>query len=281
MDYLKSACPGSLWAWILILSYPFLGANAQENWESIAPGIEIGFFKIHAYTPVGDSTITILRIDPRHWDLQVLGISETEDLEGFTAKQWSEKHDFVAAINAGMFLTDYRTHVGYMKTENHINNPQINHYRSVAAFAPSKAGLPPFRIFDLDVDTLSVIAEDYQRLVQNLRLIKRPGSNRWGVQNKRWSEAALGEDEQGRILFIFSRSPYPMQELNRILLSLPIDLVAAQHLEGGPEAQLYIRFGDWTYEAVGSYETDFYESDANKQAWPIPNVFGIVSRDER
>lgn len=262
----------------LLCSY-FAPAHAQEHWRPIASGLDIGFFKATTYTPVGDSTITILRIDPQLWELQVLGISETGDPEGFTAKQWSEKHGFIAATNAGMFLTDYRTHVGYMRADDHINNQQINHYRSVAAFAPSTAGLAPFRIFDLDVDSLHSIDQDYNRLVQNLRLIKRPGQNRWGTQSTRWSEAALGEDGQGRILFIFSRSPYSMRDLNRILLNLPIDLVAAQHLEGGPEAQLYINHGDWLYEAVGSYETDFFESDENIHAWPIPNVLGIVKRE--
>ena len=57
-----------------------------------------------------------------------------------------------------------------------------------------------------------------------------------------------------------------MYDFNKILLDLPIRLVAAQHLEGGPEAQLYARYGDWTIDAVGSYETGFYESDANDQS---------------
>ena len=265
---------------ILLFGWHATPAQAQGHWTSIADGLDVGFFRADTYAPAGDSTLTVVRIDPEQWELQVLGISETGDPEGFTAKEWSEKYGFVAATNAGMFHTDYRTHVGYMQADDHVNNPQVNHYRSLAAFAPAQPGLPPFRIVDLDEDSLDSIADDYDRLVQNLRLIKRPGVNRWGKQDKRWSEAALGEDGEGRILFIFSRSPYSMHELNRILLNLPIDLVAAQHLEGGPEAQLYVRHGDWTYDAVGSYETGFYESDDNVRAWPIPNVLGIVPREQ-
>jgi hypothetical protein len=54
--------------------------------------------------------------------------------------------------------------------------------------------------------------------------------------------------------------------------------VAAQHLEGGPEAQLYINMGGTELEVVGSYETDFNESDDNDRAWPIPNIIGLRPR---
>ena len=54
-----------------------------------------------------------------------------------------------------------------------------------------------------------------------------------------------------------------------------IGLVALQHLEGGPEAQLYLNVGDTELEMVGSYETSFRENDGNARAWRIPNVLGV------
>jgi hypothetical protein len=53
-----------------------------------------------------------------------------------------------------------------------------------------------------------------------------------------WSEATLGEDRAGRILFIFSGSPFRVVDLIRELLSLDIKLDYAQHLEGGSQVQL-------------------------------------------
>lgn len=92
-----------------------------------------------------------------------------------------------------------------------------------------------------------------------------------------WSEAALGEDEQGNVLFMFSRSPYTMYDFNQELISLGV--VAAQHLEGGPEAQLYINLPNHTYEMFGSYETSFVEDDSNDRTWSIPNVIGIRMKE--
>jgi hypothetical protein len=186
----------------------------------------------------------------------------------------------VGAINAGMFLDDMKTHVGYMKSGSYVNSGKVNSYRSVAAFNATREGLPPFRLFDLDADSLTAITRDYSCVVQNLRLIKHPGSNCWSEQEKRWSEAALGEDSQGRMLMIFSRTAYSMHDLNDLLLSMPIGLVAAQHLEGGPEAQLFLTAGSIEMELVGSFETGFNSNYGNAIAWPIPNVIGIVPKDK-
>jgi hypothetical protein len=133
-------------------------------------------------------------------------------------------------------------------------------------------------VFETLGGAFRAIARDYATVVQNLRLIKRPGLNRWSQQERRWSEAALGEDDRGNALLIFCRSAYSMHDLNNALLKLPIGVVAAQHLEGGPEAQLYVRTGDTEVDLFGSYETGFMENDGNRRSSWIPNVIGVARR---
>lgn len=236
---------------------------------------------IHPST-LGDSRIAVLRMDPKLWELEAIGISQTGEPTGHTAKEWCKRHKFAAAINAGMFAGDGKTHLGYSRYLDKASNSQINSYRSVAAFNPRNAKLQSFRIFDLDSSTVTIesILADYASAVQNLRLVKRSGLNQWGQQSKKWSEAALGEDSAGRILFIFSRTPFSMHDLNQELLASDIGLVAAQHLEGGPEAQLYVQAGEVEMELYGSFETSFQENNSNAIAWPIPNVFGVEPRNE-
>ena len=229
----------------------------------------------------GEARITVVRIDPDLWELAFAGISMTGEAAGRTAREWCKSQKLTVAINAGMFAADYRTHVGYMRFQGHVNSGHVNGYQSVAAFDPQGAKERlPFRIFDLDAPgvTMQSILADYASAVQNLRLIKRPGQNRWPRQDKKWSAAALGEDEAGRILFIFCRSPFSMHDLNQELLASGIGLVAAQHLEGGPEAQLYLQVGEVELEMFGSYETSFRENDGNAAAWPVPNVLGVRPR---
>jgi len=282
MDRTVSTVVAGFLAVPVMLLVVFLGlAVAQDGpWERIANGVELGRFKVEDKCVAGDSTITILRVDPARWELRLLSASQTGEPTGLNAKEWCEKYNLAAVTNAGMFQQDHRTHVGYMKSGSHINCPKKNNYKSAAAFGPLRQDLPPFRIFDLDVDNIDSIISRYANVIQNIRMINRAGENRWSSQPKQWSEAALGEDEEGRALFIFSRSPYAMHDLNRILLALPIGLVCAQHLEGGPEAQVYLRWGKTEAELTGSYETSFSEHDLNQIAWPVPNVIGIVPREK-
>ena len=97
---------------------------------------------------------------------------------------------------------------------------------------------------------------------------------------KKWSEAALGQDKDGNVLFIFSRSPYSMHDLIDILKMLPIDIDCAQHLEGGPEASLFFSHKNIKIETMGSFETGFSENNENHFYWPIPNVIGFVHKRE-
>jgi hypothetical protein len=259
---------------------PHAALPSSAPWTSLAPGLEIAFFGLPADEASRDSALTVLRVDPRHWQLRLLCASATADMPSLTAKQWSELHELAAATNAGMFAADGRTHVGYLRNELHVNSAAKNQYQSVAAFSPKVSHVPAFRIFDLEHTNFDTILKQYDCVVQNLRLIKRPRENRWSPQPRKWSEAALGEDAEGRALLIFCRMPLAMHDFNQLLLSLPLDLVSAQHLEGGPEAQLYVKHGDFVRECVGSYETCFLPNAANETAWPIPNVLGVAPVEE-
>ena len=262
----------------LLLLLP-LTASAQ-SWTTLAPGLTQATFPTARATPVGDSTFVVLRIDPAQWQPAVLTVRDVDAPYPLGSRAWAHTTGAPLVTNAGMFATDHRTHVGYLRTATHVNSAGVNQYKSVAAFTPLRDGLPPFRIYDLDVTPMDSIRARYQSVMQNLRLIKRPGENRWGMQDQRWSEMALAEDAAGHMLLVFSRSPYPMHVFNEILLDLPLDVVAAQHLEGGPEAQLLVRppGQDTTHVWVGSYETGFYEDDSNDEIWPIPNALVVAPR---
>jgi hypothetical protein len=253
-------------------------ARPANDWQTLAPGMDLKYVSVHRAGAASDARITILRVDAHLWELQAVGPSTTGEKTNHTAREWCEAHQLTAAINAGMFKTDGKTHVGFMRFREHTDNSKSNSYQSVAAFDPrDSAAHPPFRIFDLDAPQVSMpsILANYGSAIQNLRLIKRPGSNQWTQQTRLWSEAALGEDEAGRVLFVFSRTPFSMHDLNQELLAAGIGIVAAQHLEGGPEAQLYIHAGKFELEQFGSYETSFEENDSNARPWPIPNILAV------
>ncbi len=85
-------------------------------------------------------------------------------------------------------------------------------------------------------------------------------------QNKRWSEIAIGQDINDNIVVIYCSSILSMFELNEILISLPIQLQVAQHLEGNSLAQLYLNTNQ--YEI--NYDNNLY----------VPNLLGVRSKSD-
>lgn len=265
---------------IMIIIYfvnfiPFSLTAQDSKWKKLDTGLHIGEFESPQKSNTGDSKITILRIDPHIYPFKLLCADELKH-SNLTAKEWCQRYNLLGTINAGMFQMDYKSNVGFMKNYKYMNNATINSkYFSVAAFNPIDTTSKFFHIFDIDDSNIKDIINNYNTVIQNLRLIKRPALNRWSQQKKMWSEAALGQDKNGNVLFIFSHSPYSMHDLNNILINLPIEIICAQHLEGGPEASLYFSHKNLIIERVGSYETGFNENNDNKKYWPLPNVIGF------
>lgn len=252
-------------------------APSFQGWKRLQPGVEYGVFIDYAKQPYpGDPHLHVVRIDPTIAALKAATAS-SRDGRARTAQAWCGEAKLAAAINMGMYRTDHLTNVGYARLPEAVNNPKWNDYRSALAFGPKDGTQPKTLWLDLDSAGAQGKLAGYGSAIQNLRLIRAPGKGVWGKQDKRWSEAAVASDKQGRILFIFSRYPYSMKELNDKLLSLPLGITAAMHVEGGPEASLSIHAGGVDLDLNGSYETGFVENDEESRQWPIPNVLGVAA----
>jgi hypothetical protein len=268
---------------VLLLVIYGANTNAKEHWQTLEPGLEMGEFSHRQGDTAGPATIFILRIDPKLWDLKILTSTEFNHKGGLSAKSWAQQHNLTAVINAGMFFTDHSTHAGYMKVDKQIASRGVNRYQSFAVFSPYDSSMAQFRIIDRDTEGVSLnrLRKQYRYLVQNLRLIKRPGINRWQPKGRRWNEAALGEDSRGRALFIYSSNFLSVYQFNQALLRLPIDLVTAQHLEGGSQAQMFINHQSYKREFSSAFKPNFIDQQMSIESWPIPNVIGIIPATER
>ncbi|HXT99047.1 MAG TPA: phosphodiester glycosidase family protein [Polyangia bacterium] len=253
-------------------------AGTLIQWTALEPGIEYATVE-----PPGpkdlpiDGRIQVVRIDPRKRRLEAV-MSGGDDAKLRPAGAWCRERHLAVAINMGMYEKDQRTNTGYARKAGYVNNGHWGAtYKAALGVAPTKLGAAPVFMADLDKPADKARLADYGTVVQNLRLI-RAGQNMWTKQDRRWSEAAVAVDKQGRVLFIFSRYPHTMKELNDILLALPLDIDAAMHVEGGPEASLSIHAGKVNLDLNGSYETGFVENDGEARQWPIPNVLGVLAR---
>lgn len=250
-----------------------------SKWTVLDEGIETADLFVDSWGWGDDSPIRVIRVYPAMWELSLASAPDHQVDERKTAREWADAEGFALVVNAGMYHASNR-HDGFLHYRGQILNEMTNQYQSVAVFDPIVEDVPPFRLVDVDTPGMTIehLRSQYASLIQNLRLIRHPGENRWSRQERKWSEAALGEDEQGRMLFIFSRTPYSMFDFNEILLKANLGLVSAQHLDGGPPAQLYVNAGGVELEQSGSYETGVNENDQLSKPWPIPRVMGIRKR---
>ncbi len=248
---------------------------AQAPWQALEPGLELALLD-GPPTTVGDGKIVVVRIDPSRFELRLLAASAPGEGSLRTARDWAYHAGASATINASMYQEDYRTSVSLMRSRGHVNQRRVSKDKAVLAFDPIVSGVAPVRIVDRECENLDEASARYGALVQSIRMVSCDRRNVWAPSDRGFSAAAIGIDRRGRVLFIHARTPWPIHELVKALLALPIDLAQAMYVEGGPEAQMFARGGDRELERVGSFEGAV--ASANGRAWPVPNVIAAVRR---
>ena len=276
----------------LLMSLGSFVANAEQQaqksnpenssaWQQLAPGLELGEFTAPHASDFGDSKVRVLRIDPQRYRLRLLNASASKNGRPLTAKQWSQQNGLVAAINASMYQEDYKSSVSLMRTRAHVNNPRLSKDMTILAFDRKVADVPLVKLIDRQCEDIKVWQKKYTTMIQSIRMISCTGENVWAQQPQKWSTAAIGVDQQNRILFIHVGSPYSTHDLINILKRLPLDITRAMYAEGGPQAQMYINTGRHEYEFVGSYEIDIQGDMKKLISRPVPNVVGISLKESK
>lgn len=115
---MKETCPrvakacGLLSLPILLLLVSVTDAGSATDWQTLSPGMELKFIPSHRGNAPENARITVLRIDAHLWELRAVGTSSTGENANHTGRESCEAQGLTAAINAGMFKTEGKTHVG-------------------------------------------------------------------------------------------------------------------------------------------------------------------------
>lgn len=259
----------------ILVTAASLRADDAVPWQVLEPGLEYAEVVSPLRAAEGDSLIRMARIDPTRFSVMLLNASALPAGAPRTVRDWADQHGLAAAINASLYQTDHRTSTSLMRSREHVNNPRLSRHNAVLVFDRRDPALPPVQLVDRTCRDLGGIADRYAGAVQGIRMISCKRANVWTQQPKQWSNAAVGVDEAGRLLFIHMRAPLSTHDFADALLALPIGLRETMYVEGGPEAQLYVRAGDREIEAVGSHGSSGFAGLAGTFAMPIPNVLGV------
>lgn len=223
----------------------------------------------------GDGLVAVVRVDPARFRLTLLNASAPGEGRPRSVRDWAFRAGASAAINASLYQADWSTATGLMRTREHVNHARVGKDRAVLAFDPTVSGVPPLKLVDRDCEPLEEAAQRYAGLVQSIRMVSCERKGVWAPSERRFSTAAVGVDGAGRLLLIHARSPWPVHELVAFLLAAPIDLRQAMYVEGGPEAQLYVRGGGTELTRVGASE---HGLEAAVGHLPVPNVLALIRR---
>jgi uncharacterized protein YigE (DUF2233 family) len=273
----SSSCLVAFGFFFLIGCYS-VSCGETNPWKEADEGLLVAEFESSPNSENVSFSITAVKINPRNYSFKLLCATENEK-EKHTAKEWSEKHHLLMAVNAGMFQEDGLTSVGYMRNFKHVNNARLSKANSILAFNPVEEEIPEIQLIDRECQDFNTLRQKYHSFVQSIRMISCDQQNVWAQQDAKWSTLAVGMDTDGNILFLFSRTPHSVHDLIEILLSLPLSLKTAMYLEGGPQASLYLSTPKMTLERNGVWE-GLEDSGPFQFSLPIPNVIGVVKKSQ-
>ena len=222
--------------------------------------------------------IRALRFDTEYFDFRLFS-SRWEDQGVPTMREWAEKKNLTAAINASMYLKDGQTSTGYMRSGERTNNSRIvSRYGAFFVAGPREEGLPRAAVLDRDADDWEHLLPRYDIVVQNFRLMGPDGEPLWPENGPEHAIAAIAEDLNGRILFLHCPDPASVHDFVEALAAhRELNINSAMYVEGGSEASLLLRlpgqFRLWHGMSPASY---MFSSRGD--AIPLPNILGVIHR---
>jgi len=218
-----------------------------------------------------DEPITLLRIDPSNFELQLL----TQQRHGQRRRpeEWIEDFDLVAVINASMFQPNGRSTAMLVDDELINNGYEHPAYEGYFAFGPRGEGVAPFVSTGRDCAgfDLARLRSDYRYIVQNYRLLNcETAAIRWR-DRRNYSIAALGHDADGMIVWIHGAAGQSASELSAWLSDPTLRLKSALFAEGGSQAALVLDAAGRRVKRLGHHEM----ASPPARSRPLPNVLGI------
>ena len=267
---------------MLVLAFLHSGSPAlaeppalAEEWKALEPGL------YYAEFDRGDesgSAVVILRFDPMLFTFSLHMVSE-EGQPPRTLRQWADKHNLVAAINASMYLPDGRTSTGYMRHGEHVNNRRVvGRFGAFFVAGPDTTVLPSAALLDRETEDWQERLSHYSVVVQNYRMINSQRRILWSPGGPLYSISAVGQDGEGNILFIHCREPIEAYSFASLLLHLPIDVRTVMYVEGGAQAGLALRTSLYSRVWEGRHMADFLIT--GKVNATLPNILGVTRREQ-
>lgn len=231
------------------------------TWQPIDQGLMVQEF------PVTGGVLTAVRIDPRYWRFE-LGCAQKDKTKPKSVHAWLEEKQFTALINASMFKEDGITSTGYMREGKSVNNPRISsRFGAFFVANPDRESLAQATLLERDIPNLADTLSHYSLVVQNYRLLSENKTVLWPKTGKKHAIAAVAQDKDGHILFLYTNAHMLPADFAKTLLGIPLNIGTTMYVEGGSEAALLFKEGETVHARYSYFEP------------VLPNILGIRKKE--
>ncbi len=243
------------------------------HWKTLQPGVEFGSLRGEPYCRRGSSNLALLRLDPSKVDLRVYHYSRQPDHAPLTLFQWQGRLGALAVFNAGQYYPDF-SYMGLLVSGGDVISGQPHPSFHAALVSAPAAGGVGARVLDLERDSLDGRRPQWREVAQSFMLFDTRGMLRVRKSEQVANRTAVAEDRRGRIVVVTSEGGYTLWEFARLLKRAPLGLSHGMSMDGGHEAELCVRSGNFRYASFARWE----DAEHGEGAVPLPAVIAVMPR---
>lgn len=247
--------------------------TGQVRFQTIAPGVEFAKLRGDPYCRQGSSDIGVLRVDPARAPLHVRHFSTGGD-RPVDIFDWQKRSGAIAVFNAGQYYPDF-SYMGLLSSAGTRVSGRLHPTFKAALVAGPVDGGEKARVLDLEHVPLDPDRPRWREIAQSFMLFDRNGVVRVRKSPQIAPRTIVGEDRDGRLLVIASEGSYTLADFAALLQSAPLDLTHAMSMDGGAEAQLWVRAPAFQYASFGHWTEGRGEDELKSAVVPLPAVVTV------
>ena len=265
----------------LFLSMPWR-AQAQEwshsppQWRTLGQGLAFTEVQVYLDQEFVD-TLAIVKIDP------ATNVFRVFHHKPDSLVCWQEEIKAPVVFNASYFNSAGKP-VGLIVANGKLLGPR-NNSQMQGMFVAEPQGmspdLPRATILDLKTTHLDFKKFPWQEGVESFPLLlDSKGAIRVKESGKKSYRTVITADRNGNILvFNSAENTFTLQKLAQFLKSSSFGIDSALNLDGGAEAQLYIKTKDFEYFSPPSWKSRL-GNIMDQQKFLLPTVIGVFPRQQ-
>jgi uncharacterized protein YigE (DUF2233 family) len=272
---------GAVLLWGLCLSIPWR-ALAQEwshsppQWRVLSQGLAFTEVEVYSDRELVD-TLAVVKIDPAHNSFRIFHHKPQ------SLTNWQEEIKAPVVFNASYFSPSGQP-VGLVIMDGKLLGP-LGNRQMQGMFVAEPQGvspdLPRATILDLKATRLDFKKFPWQQGVQSFPLLlDYKGCIRVRESGKKSYRTVITADRNGNILvFNTGESNFTLYKMAQFLKASSFGIDSALNLDGGAEAQLYIKTNDFEYFSPPSWKSRL-GTLMDQAKFLLPTVIGVFPRQQ-